>query len=183
MGWLTARSFYGDDPKQIETMMSMNGIEYQYCCFTQLHAWANLFLSGTHHIKAAKALDPWWEQRWTDPSLKDHKNLTTVYSELNWKLSQRGLGHRAIAEIQAGVLFFAGIVSVISMVVPFLVPITIPSAVSLIMATYFGGMPAHAIVAAGATVDHDNYHPDGRKLLFQPNWFVKFIQALSKSDD
>ena len=185
MGWLTARSFYGDgdDPKQVETMMSMNGIEYQYCSFTPLHVWANLFLSGTHPINAAKALDPWWEQRWTDPSLKDHKNLTTVYSELNWKLSQRGLAHRAIAEIQAGVLFFAGIVSVISMIVPFLVPITIPSAVSLIMATYFGGMPAHAIVAAGATIDYDNYHPDGRKLLFQPNWFVKFIQALSKSDD
>ncbi len=185
LGWLTARSFYGDgnDPKQIEIMMSMNGIEYQYCCFPLLHYWANLFLSGTHPIKAAKALDPWWEQRWTDPSSKDHKNLITVYSELNWKLSQRGLAHRAIAEIQAGVLFFAGIVSVLSMLCPFTLPITIPGAVSMIMAAYFSGSPAHAIVAAGATVDHDNYHPDKRKRLFLENWFVKFIQALSKSDD
>jgi hypothetical protein len=185
MGWLTARSFYGDgdDPKQVEAMMNMNGIEYQYCSFTPFHAWANLFLSGTHHVNDAKALDPWWEQRWTNPSLKDHKNLITVYSELNWKISQRGLGLRAIAEIQTGVLFFAGIVSVISMIVPFLVPITIPSAVSLIMTTYLAGVPAHVIVSYGGTVDYDNYLPDGRKRLFQPNWFTKFIQHLSKSND
>lgn len=185
MGWLTDRSLYNEhsDPKKIESMMRMNGIEFQYCSFTPLHVWANLFLSGSHQINDAKALDPWWEQRWTDSSLKDHKNLITVYSELNWKLSERGLGLRAIAEVQAGVLFFAGIVSLISILVPFLIPITIPSAVNLIMTTYIGGVPFHAIVLYGGTVDYDNYLPDGKKRLFYPNWFANFIKDLSKSND
>ena len=185
MGWLTDRSLYGEGGgvEKIESMMDMNGIEYQYCSFTPFHVWANLFLSGTDQIKAAKALDPWWEQRWVDPSLKNHENLRTVYSELSWKLSQRGLGLRAVAEIAAGVLFFAGIVSTISMIAPFLVPLTVPSAVAVITTTYIVAAPANAIILYGGTVDYDNYHVDGRKRLFQPAWFMNFIENLSNSSD
>jgi hypothetical protein len=189
MNWLTERSLYNakdgvkDDPRHIESMMNMNGIEFQFCSFTPFHVWANLFLSGTHEINDAKALDPWWEQHWTDPALKNHENLITVYSELSWKLSERGLGLRAVAEIDAGVLFFAGIVAAISIVAPFLVPVTIPSAVAVITTTYIVSSPVTQIALNGGTVDEDNYGTDGTKKRYVPNWFMEFIEKLKNSSD
>jgi len=183
--WLDERWFYGEkgDPRQIETLAKMNGIEYQNCAFSPAHVWTNLFLSGTHHIEAAKALDPWWEQRWDDPSLKDHANLITVYSELSWRLAERGLGLRAIAELTAGVLFFAGILVAISMIVPFVSPLTVPSAVAVIKTALKITLVPSLIALYGGTVDYDNYLPDGRKRLYLPEWFMDFIQDVSNSSD
>ena len=185
MEWLIARSLYGEskNPKQIESMMNMNGIEFQYCCFALYHYWANLFLAGTHQINDAKALDPWWEQRWTDPALKNHENLVTVYSELNWKLGERGLALRAIAEVSASVLAIAGIIVALSIVVPFVAPMTIPSATAAIVKAFITSGPFDAIALYGGIVDQDYYVTKGKKQRFLPNWFLEFIQNLSDSSD
>jgi len=176
---------YGEskNPKQIESMMNMNGIEFQYCCFALYHYWANLFLAGTHQINDAKALDPWWEQRWTDSALKNHENLVTVYSELNWKLGERGLALRAIAEVSASVLAIAGIIVALSIVVPFVAPMTIPSATAAIVKAFITSGPFDAIALYGGIVDQDYYVTKGKKQRFLPNWFLEFIQNLSDSSD
>ncbi|MBE0698690.1 MAG: hypothetical protein IH586_17365, partial [Anaerolineaceae bacterium] len=60
--WLVSRSNYlkGDDPKKVQSMIKMNGIEYELYQIYAWHVWAGIFLSGSED-KHAKALDPWWE--------------------------------------------------------------------------------------------------------------------------
>jgi hypothetical protein len=52
---------------RLASMRGMNGIEYEKYYVYGFHVWAGFFLSGASSSDF-KALDPWWEQRWVDPS-------------------------------------------------------------------------------------------------------------------
>ncbi len=69
--WLDQRRHYdsGEEVKNGMILMHcMNGIEYDHYAMRPFHVWASFFLSGNDRYKAYKALDPWWEQKWKDPS-------------------------------------------------------------------------------------------------------------------
>ena len=183
--WLVSRSIYkkGDDPKKIQSMFKMNGIEYELYQIYAWHVWAGIFLSGSDD-KHAKALDPWWEQRWDDPSLKNHENLITVYSELNLKLSERGLSVRAISTIIAGVLPFAYLLAPI--LAKFGIIKSIPAIVQFINIWLFGSGGAATAVNALEGVDETSAiynQQDRRKNRYDRSWFTNFIQSLSNTDD
>jgi hypothetical protein len=184
--WLESRSIYkkGDDPKKIQSMLKMNGIEYEMYQIYGWHVWAGIFLSGSEE-KYAKALDPWWEQRWDDPSLKDHKNLITVYTEYtNLKLSERGLSVQAISTIIAGVLPFAYLLAPI--LAKYGIIKTIPATVTFINLWLFGSGGAATAVNTLEGVDETSAiynQQDGRKNRYDRSWFIKFIQGISNTND
>lgn len=186
--WLQKRSLYikGDDPKKIESMFKMNGIDYEIYEILYWHTWAGIFLSGSD-AKKAKALDPWWEQRWDDPSLKDHENLITVYTEYtNLKLSERGLSLRAFATITAGLIPLAALF--VGIFAQFGVTLAIPAIITSMNTWLFGAGGVVTAVNALETVGGDetsaiyNQH-DRRKKKYDVSWFVYFIQSLSNTND
>lgn len=182
IAWLIGQSYYRKDDAtgQIETMARMNGIEFEQYEITGWHVWAGIFLSGTEPGRA-KALDPWWEQRWNDPSLKDHQNLITVYSELNWKLSERGLSVRAISAITAGVLALAVLLA------PLLAGfgVILPAAgLAKLLIAGIGGAAVAVNAAEGVDPNAAINNPqDGRKKHYEPNWFKNFITSLSQKEE
>jgi hypothetical protein len=76
----------GDLAERLASMRGMNGIEYEKYYVWSVHVWAGFFLSGSSSGDY-KALDPWWDQRWDDPSFNKPENLMTTYGEA-WNLSK-----------------------------------------------------------------------------------------------
>jgi hypothetical protein len=188
INWLLNRSLYhkGDDPKKIQSMVKMNGIEYEQYEIPWWHVWAGIFPSGLT-IKNAKALDPWWEQRWDYDSLRNHENLITVYTELNTKLSERGLSVATISTIAAGVLAIAYFIA------PFLAAVAgalgtklaIPVIVRYIQAWFAasGGFQWYSNLMEGVDKTSAINNEDGTKKNYQTNWFMSFIESLRNSNN
>ena len=188
MTWIASRRFYkGGGLAQIELMQRMNGIESEYCAVPFIsnstglffHVWANLFLAGTDHVGDGKALDPWWEQRWTDPALKNHEALITSYMELNTRLSERGLLAITITELTAGVVAAAVALVAISIAVGF--PLAIPAATSLLITLLATTGPLYGSILWGPRCDVENYKADGEPAEYEPMWFVKFMEGVRKN--
>ena len=184
IAWLLNRSIYskGDDLKKIQSMVQMNGIEYEQYEIPYWHVWAGIFPSGLT-VKNAKALDPWWEQRWDNDSLRDHENLITVYSELNMKLSERGLSVTTISTIAAGC------VAIAYFSLPVLaacgINLGVPVLLKVITTWLYGTSGVAVAVNAAEGVDKTAAinNEDGTKKNYEPNWFINFIESLRNSDD
>ncbi len=184
INWLLSRSLYlkGDDPTKIQSMIKMNGIEYEQYEIAGWHVWAGIFPSGLT-IKDAKALDPWWEQRWNDDSLRNHENLITVYTELNTKLSERGLSVATISAIIAGVLAVAYVV--VALAAALGVKVAVVAVVNYITKWLAGtgGGAAYINMKEGVDKTSAINNEDGTKKNYQINWFMNFIQSLRNSDN
>lgn len=169
------RHFRGDGELEarLDSMRGMNGIEYENYYMYAVHVWAGFFLSGSS-TSDYKALDPWWEQRWIDPSLNKLENLMTSADEA-WNFSKiaASLGALAVA---------------IASIQPLL---TAAGAVALLRALLLGMTAASAVEAAGltdilisSTVDYGTVASpvDNSVELFPRLWLTEFIPRLDQQD-
>jgi len=184
ISWLLNRSLYqkGDDPKKIQSIIKMNGIEYEQYEIPHWHVWAGIFPSGLKK-ENGKALDPWWEQRWDNDSLRNHENLITVYTELNMKLSERGLSVATISAIIAGVLAVAYVATALAAAVG--LKVAVAAVVKYITVWLYGSGGVAVYVNAGEGVDKTSAinNEDGTKKNYQPSWFMSFIESLRNSNN
>lgn len=182
ISWLLNRSLYqkGDDPKKIQSIIKMNGIEYEQYEIPHWHVWAGIFPSGLKK-ENGKALDPWWEQRWDNDSLRNHENLITVYTELNMKLSERGLSVTTISAIIAGVLAVAYVATALAAAVG--LKVAVAAVVKYITVWLYGSGGVAVYINAGEGVDKTSAinNEDGTKKNYQPSWFMNFIESLRNS--
>jgi hypothetical protein len=182
--WLKNRCLYlkGDDPKKIQSMVNMNGIEYEHLEIPWWHYWANIFPSGLT-IKDAKALDPWWEQCWDNDSLRDHENLITVYTEMNMKLSERGLSVVTISKIVYALVAFGYVCTVFLAALG--VKVAVLAIVRFIQAWFIGagGFERYSYITIGVDKTSAINSEDGTKKNYENNWFMDFIESLRNSDN
>jgi hypothetical protein len=182
ISWLLNRSLYqkGDDPKKIQSIIKMNGIEYEQYEIPHWHVWAGIFPSGLKK-ENGKALDPWWEQRWDNDSLRNHENLITVYTELNMKLSERGLSVTTISAIIAGVLAVAYVATALAAAVG--LKVAVAAVVKYITVWLYGSGGVAVYINAGEGVDKTSAinNEDGTKKNYQPSWFMNFIESFRNS--
>jgi hypothetical protein len=141
-----------------------------------VHVWAGFFLSG-NSSGDYKALDPWWEQRWDDPSFNKPENLMTTYGEA-WFLSKMTAAVGVIVTAAVTALAAIGVaVSAVAMA-------------TLIKGLLMGLKVTVALQAAGLTnvgfssyFDYDTLaFEDGSLPQFPKNWLVEFIQRLEEQD-
>lgn len=166
----------GDLKARLASMRGMNGIEYEKYYVWSVHVWAGFFLSGSSSGDY-KALDPWWEQRWNDPSFNKPENLMTTYGEA-WNLSKMTAAVGVIATAAVSALAAAGVaVSVVAMA-------------TLIKGLVLGLKLTAALEAAGlANVGFSSYFDydslaleDGSLPLFPKDWLTQFIPRLDQQD-
>ncbi len=166
----------GSLDERIASMRGMNGIEYEKYYVWSVHVWAGFFLSGSSSGDY-KALDPWWEQRWDDPSFKKPENLMTTYREA-WNLSKMTAAVGVIVTAAVTALAAVGVaVSAVAMA-------------TLIKGLLFGLKVTVALQAAGLTnigfSSYFDYDPladeDGSLPLFPKSWLIEFIQRLDEQD-
>ncbi len=166
----------GDLNTRLASMRGMNGIEYEKYYVWSVHVWAGFFLSGSSSGDY-KALDPWWEQRWDDPSFNKPENLMTTYGEA-WYLSKMTAAVGVI--VTAAVTALAAVGVAVSAV----------AVATLIKGLLFGLKLTVALQAAGLTnvgfssyFDYDTLaFEDGSLPQFPKNWLVEFIQRLEEQD-
>lgn len=166
----------GDLDARLASMRGMNGIEYEKYYVWSVHVWAGFFLSG-NSSGDYKALDPWWEQRWDDPSFNKPENLMTTYGEA-WYLSKMTAAVGVIVTAAVAALAAIGVaVSAVAMA-------------TLIKGLLMGLKVTVALQAAGLTnvgfssyFDYDTLaFEDGSLPQFPKNWLVEFIQRLDQED-
>ncbi len=166
----------GDLDARLASMRGMNGIEYEKYYVWSVHVWAGFFLSG-NSSGDYKALDPWWEQRWDDPSFNKPENLMTTYGEA-WYLSKMTAAVGVIVTAAVAALAAIGVaVSAVAMA-------------TLIKGLLMGLKVTVALQAAGLTnigfssyFDYDTLaFEDGSLPQFPQNWLVEFIQRLDQQD-
>lgn len=166
----------GDLDARLASMRGMNGIEYEKYYVWSVHVWAGFFLSG-NSSGDYKALDPWWEQRWDDPSFNKPENLMTTYGEA-WYLSKMTAAVGVI--VTAAVAALAAIGVVVSAV----------AMATLIKGLLMGLKVTVALQAAGLTnigfssyFDYDTLaFEDGSLPQFPKAWLIEFIQRLDQQD-
>lgn len=166
----------GDLKTRLASMRGMNGIEYEKYYVRSVHVWAGFFLSGSSSGDY-KAIDPWWEQRWDDPSFKKPENLMTTYGEA-WNLSKMTAAAGVVATAAVTALAAAGVaVSAVAMA-------------GLIKGLLMGLKVTVALEAAGLTnvgfssyFDYDSLpQADGSLPQFPKGWLIEFIQQLDQED-
>ncbi len=166
----------GDLKARLASMRGMNGIEYEKYYVWSVHVWAGFFLSGSSSGDY-KAIDPWWEQRWDDPSFKKPENLMTTYGEA-WNLSKMTAAVGVVVTAAVTALAAVGVaVSAVAMA-------------TLIKGLLFGLKVTVALQAAGLTnvgfSSYFDYDPlaeeDGSLPQFPKNWLIEFTQRLDQQD-
>jgi hypothetical protein len=166
----------GDLAERLASMRGMNGIEYEKYYVWSVHVWAGFFLSGSSSGDY-KALDPWWEQRWDDPSFNKPENLMTTYGEA-WNLSKMTAAVGVVVTAAVSALAAVGVaVSAVAMA-------------TLIKGLLLGLKLTVALEAAGLTnvgfssyFDYDSLaYEDGSLPLFPQDWLIEFIQRLNQQD-
>jgi hypothetical protein len=183
ISWLEKRRLYdkNTDVKTEMTMMrSMNGIEFEYYAMRPAHVWAGFFLSGTDRYSDYKALDPWWDQKWEDPSYASPDGLMDRWGEKAMAAKNAAaLGLMAIALV--GLLALGG------------VEVSIFGALAALKAWVIGTWPAEVIAAFGVDVaggvavanelsftsESDYAKENGMLPLYDSNWFVQFIRQIN----
>ena len=80
--WLIARRHYRSGGlHNMETVESMNGIEFDHFTIGGYHNYEALFLCGMQPEDDPRGLDPWWKQNWHDEAYLDPDGLITT----NWE--------------------------------------------------------------------------------------------------
>lgn len=170
MKWMSDRRYHpkAASASAIALAHSMNGIEIEYESVFLVHVWATIFLSGSRRKSDAKAIDPWWNQTWKDPSYASHEGLMTwvheearlvaLYTELMAMLVPLGM---AVGTLRGWEL---------------------PAAMKLVQ-LYLGGLAVvgTGVHAAGTVPDSSYYREDGQSLDYRVDWFEHFIAKLQSS--
>ncbi len=166
----------GDLNARLASMHGMNGIEYEKYYVWSVHVWAGFFLSGSSSLDY-KALDPWWEQRWYNPSFNKPENLmTTVGEKVNLYKMTSAAGIIGTAAVSA----LAAVGVAVSWV----------SIVSLLKGLFLGMQLTGALGVAGMVdsgfssyFDYDSLaYADGSLPQFPNDWLTEFIQRLDQQD-
>jgi hypothetical protein len=182
ISWLEQRRNYDEptvwrDAKTKMTLMrSMNGIEFDYYAMRPAHVWAGFFLSGTDRYADYKALDPWWNQRWKDPSYASPAGL----------MDREGQ-HTMVAENAA-----AAVVSAVALVglfsfQPVTVVIAFGTGLRAIMLWLAGGSPAAIMTLLGLRVveeilltsDSNLIRAGGAYPSYKREWFRLYIPQIT----
>ncbi len=175
----------GDLKMRLDSMRGMNGIEYENYYMYAIHVWAGFFLSG-NSSGDYKALDPWWEQRWVDPSFNKPENLMTTADEVvNVTKLAASLGVVAAtastligtvgAGIAAGGAAAGGAATMLIVLNSLLLGMKISAALQA------AGLTNIAVSSAfdyGSVADPNDQTVEG----FQKTWLIEFIQRLNQKD-
>ena len=178
--YLQKRRHFNSDrdlKSQLALMRGMNGIEYENYYIYSVHVWAGFFLSGDISSNY-RALDPWWEQRWVDPSFKNPENLMTINDEA-WNLTKTAASVGIVATAAVSALAAVGVV------------VSLVAMTTLLQGLLLGMTVTAAAQAAGITnvlfssaFDYGSVADPNDKTLvgFPKGWLVKFIQRLDQQD-
>ena len=178
--YLQKRRHFNSDrdlKSQLASMRGMNGIEYENYYIYSVHVWAGFFLSGDISSNY-RALDPWWEQRWVDPSFKNPENLMTINDEA-WNLTKTAASVGIVATAAVSALAAVGVV------------VSLVAMTTLLQGLLLGMTVTAAAQAAGITnvlfssaFDYGSVADPNDKTLvgFPKGWLVKFIQRLDQQD-
>ncbi|NMB89263.1 MAG: hypothetical protein GYA17_12960 [Chloroflexi bacterium] len=166
----------GDLNARLASMRGMNGIEYEKYYVYGFHVWAGFFLSGSSSSDF-KALDPWWEQRWVDPSFSQPENLMTTADEvlnLSKTVAAAGVIGTAVvnAMVAVGVIF--GEAAIATLIMGLLSGLPVTAALEL------AGL---ADLGFSSYFDYDSLtFSDDSIPLFPRDWLIDFIPRLDQQD-
>ena len=180
ISYLRKRRHYnseGDLAARLASMRGMNGIEYENYNILAVHAWAGFFLSG-NSSKDFKALDPWWEQRWVDPSFNKPENLMTLDDEaLNLTKMAASVGFIATIAVSyfAAVGVAVSLVAMATLIRCLLIGMTVTAALD--EAGIINLFVSNAIPYGSEAIP-----PDQTLVGFHHLWLLEFIQCLDLQD-
>lgn len=73
---LSDRRFGSKEPRCIEDMEKMNGVEISQYRIRFVHVWAGIHLSGSKPDDDPRFIDPWWRQKWPAANTKPDELMT-----------------------------------------------------------------------------------------------------------